>query len=701
MTAPRQVRRVQTACTDRGQILTRLVAAASLGLGLLLVGCGAGEPPAAAPAGAAASSALARALETVDRTGLARPQEQQAALQPLLAQARKGSPEYLKALTLAGLFAGVARDEARVRAVAAELSGLAQGDPAPAAALARAVVLARFEQSSGHGPEAVKELAALPALDDERIDPWLRWRALELRGNVLADVGKLDEAAAVMHKALKLASARGQRWQRATMLADLSSLYANSQQIEQARASAVEALQEAQADPDPLLLLLVQTARFIAYSDDPNPAVAQEAAEEALRLARGARADALQALCLANYSDFHLRRGNYGRALALAEDALPLARANRKLSAEQVALHNRGIARIALRRVDEGYRDVRAAIELTEQQGSMASAADSWLELGNYMERAERWNEALHAYLQHRRLVDVVLRDETRKSVLEAQERYAADQRAQEIELLNRDNILMAEQIKQRDLQLVLWAALGGCIVLLATLLGLAYQRMRKTNQALAHSNERLKVQSERDPLTGLANRRHFQAAIKTLADDGKLAGTVFLIDIDHFKRINDVHGHAAGDTVLVEVAKRLTQALREDDLVVRWGGEEFIIVIKTRESAFAQALAQRLLDLIATPPVRHGEREISVTASIGFASFPVAPHDLALSWERAIDLVDTVMYMAKAHGRNKAYGVVSINARDEAEAAALSARLDAACGDGEVVLSVLQGPPQFEASRQ
>jgi len=690
---------------DGGQALLRLAfwclgATALASLVLALAGCERDDARTPKALNVAATG-LAHALEVIDRIGLARPPEQDAPLLALQAQAGKGSPEYLKALTLRGLFAAVARNDANVQAVRAALEAWPADASLDAALLAKALVLARYEQTGGHVDQAIKVLSQPSLLDDLRIDPWLRWRAQQLLGDLLSDAGRLDKAAPLIHSSLKLAVASGSRWQQAISMTDLSRLYLANQQPEQARATIEQALQMAQSDPDPVLLETVQTTRYIVYPDDVDPTIAQAAAEDALNQARLAKSDGLQSLCLANLSDFHLRRGNYLRALALAEEALPLAKASHRLSTQMLALHNGGIAKIALRRVDEGYRDVLAAIALTEQQGSLASAADSWLEVGNYLERAEHWDEALHAYLQHRRLIDVVLRDETRKSLLEAQERYAAEQRAQEIELLNRDNSLKAEQIKARDLQLWLWAALTGCIVLLAAVLFLTYQRIRKTNQALAHSNESLKVQSERDPLTGLANRRHFLAAIRSLADDGKLAGTVFLIDIDHFKRINDVHGHAAGDSVLMEVANRLRSALREEDLVVRWGGEEFIIVIKTRESAYAQVLAQRLLELMAIPPVRHGEREITVTASIGFASFPLAPHDLVLNWERAIDLVDTVMYMAKAHGRNKAYGVVSINARSEAEVAELSSRMDAACGDGEVTLVALQGPPQFEASRQ
>lgn len=136
-----------------------------------------------------------------------------------------------------------------------------------------------------------------------------------------------------------------------------------------------------------------------------------------------------------------------------------------------------------------------------------------------------------------------------------------------------------------------------------------------------------------------------------------------------------------------------MRQAVRDDDLIVRWGGEEFLIVARSHESHFGAQLAQRLLDLIGGQPVRLDGRELVVTASIGFVSLPVPPHGLRLTWERAIDLVDTVMYLAKAHGRNKAYGVERIEAEDALAAAQLTARLEAAWGEGLVGLQALAGP--------
>ena len=222
-------------------------------------------------------------------------------------------------------------------------------------------------------------------------------------------------------------------------------------------------------------------------------------------------------------------------------------------------------------------------------------------------------------------------------------------------------------------------------------------RRVRDTNRELADSNALLQELAEIDPLTGLANRRHFQATMRRVAADGRLEGTVFLIDIDHFKRINDCWGHAVGDAVLVEVARRLRSVLREPDLIVRWGGEEFLVVVRALGGDAVEALAGRMLDVIGAAPVEHEGRTISTSASIGFATFPIEPTRLAVSWERAINLVDTALYLAKAHGRNRAYGVRNLHAHDDAQLDAIGQSLEAAWRAGAVALTLLQGPAAAE----
>ncbi|MBO9686538.1 GGDEF domain-containing protein [Roseateles chitosanitabidus] len=662
----------------------------------LLTGCDR-SPAADTPTVEVRDRALQGELEQLERIGTAHPREHVKDLLALEARAAPGSAERLEALSQRAALLAQVRDRPGHEAAVEALKQWPESSPVRAQVpLALMLAKAQWLKANGELGAGVRLLAGLSDLDPAKADPRLLWRATALLAYMQGDYGEVDASVESGLKALDLARSMNASWRAASAQATLAFNYFRSQQIDHAKRTAQEGLAAAQQDPDPVLMYSLHTIRGIVYSQDSDAKVSQMAREQALQYAREAQSPTLQALALGNLADFELRSGNFPRALALSEQSMALAHDSQEISTEILARHNMGIAKIGMRRLDEGKRDVLQAITMDAQREAGSYTADAWLELGSYLEQVDDLAGATDAFHRSRKLFDQVLRDETRKAVLEAQARFEDQQRQREIRLLNQDNSLKTEQIRSRDLQLKLWAEVGGCVLLSGALLALAYRRIRRTNAALAQTNESLRVQSERDPLTGLANRRHFQQAIAQLTRDQQgLRGSLFLIDIDHFKRINDQWGHAAGDTVLVEVARRLRSVLREQDLVVRWGGEEFLILVKSEDPEDARQLGQRLLDQMGGAPVDHGPLRIPISASIGFASFPMAPQDLLLEWERAIDLVDTVMYMAKAHGRNKAYGVAAMAARDRDQLLALAARIESAWHQGQVQLVSLLGPVQ------
>jgi diguanylate cyclase len=160
---------------------------------------------------------------------------------------------------------------------------------------------------------------------------------------------------------------------------------------------------------------------------------------------------------------------------------------------------------------------------------------------------------------------------------------------------------------------------------------------------------------SSRDALTGLANRRQFEVAIGREIDRVARSGEPALLlalDIDHFKKVNDTYGHAAGDLVIQSVANALADCVRPMDTVARVGGEEFAVILPNCPPAFGQAVAERIRNKIANQPVALvGGQALSVTASVGGAFAPQWVRSSAALWsERA----DQQLYRAKAEGRNR-----------------------------------------------
>jgi two-component system cell cycle response regulator len=168
--------------------------------------------------------------------------------------------------------------------------------------------------------------------------------------------------------------------------------------------------------------------------------------------------------------------------------------------------------------------------------------------------------------------------------------------------------------------------------------------------------NARLEHLATTDPLTALLNRRALTDRLTTemeraLRYDGTVA--LLLIDLDHFKRVNDTHGHLVGDAVLRGVAELLVQAVRTSDLVGRYGGEEFLVVLPETDDEGAAAFAERVRERVAAHEFRGWDdgRALRMTASIGVATFPAA------RIESVVDLfarADAALYRAKADGRDR-----------------------------------------------
>ncbi len=161
---------------------------------------------------------------------------------------------------------------------------------------------------------------------------------------------------------------------------------------------------------------------------------------------------------------------------------------------------------------------------------------------------------------------------------------------------------------------------------------------------------------SSRDALTGLANRRQFELALAREIDRVARAGEpalVLMIDVDHFKRVNDSRGHPVGDCVLKAVALRLLDCVRPMDTVARYGGEEFAIILPNCPPTFGLAVAERIRRQVEQQVVAiEGGAPISVTISLGGAYAPQWVRSTATMW---LARADQQLYRAKAEGRNRA----------------------------------------------
>lgn len=206
--------------------------------------------------------------------------------------------------------------------------------------------------------------------------------------------------------------------------------------------------------------------------------------------------------------------------------------------------------------------------------------------------------------------------------------------------------------------------------------------------QELMDLNEKLKEAGLTDPLTGLRNRRYLHdyldrhaASVARVFESGKEVENrdllFVILDIDHFKSINDRFGHGAGDQVLKKLAGLVKDICRKGDVSVRWGGEEFLLVFHDVGRDSAHAVGERIRKDVEGMPVQvEGGRTLQCTCSVGYACYPfyLDQPDL-LSWQKVIQLADAALYAAKRGGRNAWVGLVP--GEEGSESFAMSALRD------------------------
>lgn len=339
--------------------------------------------------------------------------------------------------------------------------------------------------------------------------------------------------------------------------------------------------------------------------------------------------------------------GDLAKARTLLNDAIAIQRrlpdpagessSLSKLSALQLASGDR---QAALRSADAAWEKVQSGQFLLEQTEALRAKLNAQAALGQTsaaLATAEQLHSLQMNALKEQRLE--ILGD------LQARTQYADSQR--EVERLRHEAEIQALNLAKA--QLMRNATFTVLVVmLLAALFFLMMQRRR---------HRLLDEISSTDALTGLTNRRTATRKLNALASTAAqgVQGTrhvLFVIDIDHFKKVNDSYGHHAGDGVLVQISRSLLTATRPGDIVARWGGEEFLVLCQDLTQDRACALAQRLCDAMThTVELAPGQTHV-VTGSLGFAPFPffadTRNHGEASVWGYAIRMADRALYAAK-----------------------------------------------------
>jgi diguanylate cyclase (GGDEF)-like protein len=543
------------------------------------------------------------------------------------------------------------------------------------------------------------------AFDAERVaartdDLALRVQSTITSGQSYAEQGNYPVALQKMQHAVDLAhQVKDDLVPLASALNSLTLLYTQMKEYDKGWEVLAENIAVSERLQSPGRLAMAKSTEYGLAIDSNQPKRAMAALLTGLELVRKLGARSMIASTLVNLSDISLKEHDFARALRYGNEAIAAAREINDLSTEATAYVNIGQAHMGLGRLAEGRKNFELGMAYFEKAGDKPELQILLTEFGMSLERAGDYAGAIAAYHRERKLSNEIFESQRKKAMWELQEKYDTEKKKRQIEMLSHENLSKSAEIANRRLQQRVWWLLAVVFALAAVIVGLLYRKVRHANAQLKVKNLELKQQSALDPLTALYNRRHFQEFMRShncaerRGSPGEdLVGALFLLDVDHFKNINDTFGHAAGDAVLKMIADNLRVALRETDMIVRWGGEEFLAFLPAIPRAGVDEIARRVLTSISSQPIEYQGSVIHVNVSIGFAPFPQIPGGTPLQWERAVNLVDMALYLAKAHGRNRAYGVRGFAHFEQTSLEAIEQDLERAWRSGFVDLTVVLG---------
>jgi diguanylate cyclase (GGDEF)-like protein len=512
-----------------------------------------------------------------------------------------------------------------------------------------------------------------------------RYRVLALRGYVLHILAQDEAALPFLEQALDLANKMHDEQRMLHALLSLVRIYTDSGNYDRAMVQLNSARALATSLGDEASLVETEEREADIADRRGDRAAERRASLAGLEHAKHSGSSKWLEIALLNLGDSYLKTRDFAESLKYSKEALPIMQRTNHRDAVQITLFNEGLAYIGLGSIKMGEKLAEGAISEALAGSDFLDAKELLREYADALEHAGYLMMAIQVYHRYDAISEKFMTNTRQRAFLELSAQFDDERKARELELLRRDNALKVSEMNGQRLrqQLILAAALF--IAFICAALVWAFARVSK-------ANERLRFSSEHDPLTGLSNRRYFNERVLAVDGGRPVGGCVLLADLDHFKRINDTHGHPAGDAVLAAMSQRLSAALRENDKLVRWGGEEFLAVLGPMTPAQADMTAARLLQAVRREPVMWNGQMIRCTISIGYASFPMEGSATDISLDSAISLVDKALYEAKRRGRDRACLIKVVSARNERELTTISSEFESATTDRRVELVEILG---------
>jgi diguanylate cyclase (GGDEF)-like protein len=489
-----------------------------------------------------------------------------------------------------------------------------------------------------------------------------------------------------------------------------ASLLADAGRHQDALARVDELVALARARKLPAQLAHARLAEYTTAARAGQPRRAELALQAAVDLLEKLDAKERLAVPLAHLAEIYIQARRFGEAERAARSAQRIAREQGDIEAGRLASFQLGIVDICFRNIAQGRAAAEQALDALKNDDQYLRML---LDYGHALNRVGENDAALTVYEKAGAVALAAWRKDKQLSYEALQRAYAYERKQNELAALHHESALKAAELRNERRMRTMWVLLCAITLAAVVLVALMYRRVAKANRALRHKNEQLFMQSNRDSLTGLFNRHYFYDQVvprhhrktgpetpdRRAGPDTRTGGLFLLLDVDRFKSINDNLGHAAGDVVLKIVAARLGATLREQDVLIRWGGEEFLAYLPGIGTDEARQVCARVLAAVGGTPIAIDERELTVTISIGFCPKPLAPGPGGPDWEQLVHLADLCLYVAKQSGRNQAVGIGDAGMLAPGVIAAADADLRQAAAAGLVTLVTVRNDAPAQAA--
>jgi diguanylate cyclase (GGDEF)-like protein len=564
------------------------------------------------------------------------------------------------------------------REVERRLMVLAQANNDPAVAARASLGEVRRLLDGNRPDEAQVELDRILAEVPASAPLVVRVAMERAKGDVFNARGKFDKALGAFLTGLRLLQNDPNGGEmRGVLRGRIAQVFVNTDRPDKAVESARLGLQEKGLSAVTTGTLQFQEGSALIRNGHGPEGIA--AYRQALATAERGGLAALEANVRGNVADYYLRQHDYAQAEQESRRALKVSASVKDKNLIMMARANLGFGLMGQGRIAEAMPWIDGVIADLRAGGSLHDVEAMLDEKGRMLEAAKMYREALATVREQQALQLSNARIARDKAIAALQEEFDASQRNRQIELLRSENRLKDAELGSRRTAQLATTFAAVLTVLAGAVVYVLYRRASRSAARLQQLNTQLEYHSTRDALTGLHNRRSFldkmRARKESTKDDRRQRAAqgvdcFVLMDIDHFKAVNDRWGHGVGDTVLVEVARRLVSSVRDSDMVLRWGGEEFMVYAPATDPAHVPVLVQRVLDAVGSSPVVTPSGPVTVTVTAGAIALPLA--DEQADWQESVRLADWALYEGKARGRNQAHIVRRLHAPVAAAIAAL-----------------------------